>query len=72
MGGIIENKYGVEIKKEPLYNDIWEYSVPDGYYFDSYGTSYGNHIYGRLTLDNFYTIRKKDEDEKDKRDNYTL
>lgn len=59
MGGI-ENKYGVEIKIEPLYNEICRYTIPDQYYFESCGVSYGQQIFGRLTLDNYYVIRKKD------------
>lgn len=60
--GLIHNPLDVEITKKEIYNDLFEYSVPEGYFFESCGTSYGNHIYGRLVLDNYYTIKKKEED----------
>lgn len=61
MGGIIWNPDKVEIKKRQLYNEIIEYSVEEPYYFESCGTSYGQHIFGRINLDNYYSIKKKDE-----------
>ena len=60
--GLIHNPLNVEITKREIYNDIIEYSIPDGYYFESCGTSYGNHIYGTINLSNFYIIKKKEED----------
>ncbi len=60
MGGIIYNPDNVEITKKEIYNDIIEYSIPEEYYFESCGTSYGNHIYGTINLGNFYTIKKRE------------
>lgn len=57
--GLIHNPENVEITKREIYNDIIEYSIPEGYYFESCGTSYGNHIYGHIKLDNYYTIKKR-------------
>jgi len=61
MMGTIENPLNVEITKKEIYNDIIEYSIPDEYFFESCGTSYGNHIYGTINLNNYYIIKKRDE-----------
>lgn len=63
----IDNPLKVEIKKTKIYNDIYDYSVEDGYYFESHGTSYGQHIFGSDDLMNYYVIKKK-EDKKDEKD----
>lgn len=60
--GLIHNPLNVEITKKEIYNSIIEYSIPEDYYFESCGTSYGNHIYGTINLSNFYIIKKKEED----------
>ena len=57
--GMIHNPLNVEIKKREIYNSIIEYSVPDDFYFESFGTSYGNRIFGTVSLDNYYTIKKR-------------
>lgn len=61
--GLIHNPLNVEITKKEIYNSIIEYSIPEEYYFESCGTSYGNHIYGTINLSNFYTIKKKEDGE---------
>jgi hypothetical protein len=61
--GLIYNPDNIEITKKEIYSSVIEYSIPEGYYFESCGTSYGNHIYGRVVLDNYYTVKKR-EDEK--------
>lgn len=55
----IDNPLNVEIKIKEIYNNIFEYSVPEDYCFWSYDTCYGNSIFGRNQLDNFYVIKKK-------------
>ena len=59
---MIHNPDNVKITEKRIYNDIIEYSVDDPYYFESCGTSYGNHIYGFIQLSNYYTVKKKEED----------
>lgn len=61
--GLIHNPLGVEITKKEIYNSIIEYSIPEDYYFESCGTSYGNHIFGTINLSNYYTIKKRETDE---------
>lgn len=56
---MIHNPDNVEITKREIYNNIIEYSVPEDYYFESCGTSYGNHIFGFIELSNYYTVKKK-------------
>lgn len=56
----IDCKYPIEIERTEIYPAIYEYRVPKGYYFESNGTNYGNHIYAREITDNFYIIRKED------------
>ena len=57
----IDNPLNVKVERREIYTNIYEYTIPEGYYFESCGTSYGNTIYGREMLDNFYVIKKKDE-----------
>jgi len=57
--GMIYNPENVTITKKEIYSTIMEYSIPDDYYFECCGTSYGNRIYGKLVLDNYYTIKKR-------------
>lgn len=59
---MIDNPLGVNITKKEIYTDIWEFSIPEDYYFESCGTSYGNHIFGRMSLDNHYVIKKREND----------
>lgn len=59
---MIHNPDNVKITKKEIYNDIIEYSVPEGWYFESCGTSYGNHIYGSIQLSNYYTVRKREDE----------
>lgn len=54
----IDNKYPIEIERKEIYPSIYEYSVPEGYFFESSGTNYGNRIYAREITDNFYIVRK--------------
>lgn len=53
------------VKKTEIYEGIFDYECPEGYHFESFGQSYGRHIYGRAVLDNPYII-VKDKDEEDK------
>ena len=39
--GMIHNPENVPITKKEIYNNIIEYTVPEDYYFESCGTSYG-------------------------------
>lgn len=59
--GMINNPDNIEIRERKIYNDIVEYTIPENYYFESCGTSYGNRIYGHIQLSNYYTIRKRDD-----------
>lgn len=60
----IENPLKVPIEVRELYNDIYEYTIPEEFYFESFGCSYGSAIYGGKELSNHYIIkeRKKEED----------
>ena len=54
----IDCKYPIEIERNEIYPAIYEYKLPDGYYFESSGTNYGNRIFAREITDNFYIVRK--------------
>lgn len=54
----IDNKYPIDIERKEIYPAIYEYSLPEEYYFESNGTNYGNRIYAREITDNFYIVRK--------------
>lgn len=56
----IDCKFPIEIERKEIYQSIYEYSVPEGYYFECCGTNYGNIIYAREVPDNHYVIKKKD------------
>lgn len=62
--GLIHNPLNIEIIKREIYNDIIEYSIPPEYYFESCGCSYGNRIYGSVNLSNYYTIKKREYNDK--------
>ena len=55
----IDCKYPIEIERNEIYPAIYEYILPDGYFFESNGTNYGNHIFAREITDNFYIVRKE-------------
>ena len=49
------------------YEGVYKYVAPEGYSFWSFGTCYGNVIWGGKWLDNAYYFKKdKDEDNTDK------
>lgn len=58
---MIQNETGITIQKRQIYNGVFEYSVPEPYYFESYGQSYGNVIYGLDETTNHYIVKKKEE-----------
>lgn len=58
----IDCKYPIEIERNEIYPAIYEYILPDGYFFESNGTNYGNHIFAREITDNFYIVRKEFND----------
>ena len=58
----IDCKYPIEIERKEIYQSIYEYIVPESFYFECNGTNYGSRIYAREIPDNFYIIRKKNED----------
>ena len=58
----IDCKYPIEIERNEIYPAIYEYILPEGYFFESNGTNYGNHIFARVITDNFYIVRKEYND----------
>ena len=58
----IDCKYPIEIERNEIYPAIYEYILPSGYFFESNGTNYGNHIFAREITDNFYIVRKEYND----------
>ena len=58
---MIKNEKNIQIQKIEIYPSIFSYRLPDGYHFESYGTDYGNVIFGGEYLDNPYIV-KSDED----------
>lgn len=59
---MIHNPENIEIEKKEIYNDIWEFRLPEDYYFESCGISYGNRIYGSMKLDNYYIVKKRENE----------
>lgn len=64
----IDCKYPIEIERKEIYQSIFEYILPDGYYFESCGTNYGNIIYAREIPDNFYIVRKENKENENNAD----
>ena len=52
-----------EYSRRKLYNNIYEYTCPEGSHFESYGINYGRVIYDGETIQNPYII-KTDSNEK--------
>lgn len=63
----IDNPLKVPIVIREIYNDIFEYRVEEPYYFESFGQSYGEAVYGGKKLSNHYIIKKR----KNKNENNT-
>lgn len=57
---IIGNNY----KREQIYDGVFKYIAEDGYHFESYGSNYGQIIYGGDELVNHYIIKKDESNEK--------
>ena len=61
MWNRIDNPLHVPIETKEIYCDIFEHIIPEDYYFESFGFSYGNRIYTRKTPDNYYIIKKREK-----------
>lgn len=59
----IDNPLNVPIETKEIYNDIFEHIIPEDYYFESFGFSYGNRIYTGRIPSNYYVIKKRKKDE---------
>lgn len=55
----IFNPDDIYIGRKEIYSGIFEYSLPWGYEFWSCGSNYGNRIYAGAITDNYYTVKKK-------------
>ena len=55
-------------KKTKLYNNIYEYTCPEGYHFESFGVNYGSVVFGGVDIGNSYIVKK---DKYEKMDNNT-
>lgn len=64
---MIHNPDNIEIKKKEIYDGVIEYMLPDGYYFECCGVSYGTCIFGTIELSNYYTVKKRDNGAIDKK-----
>lgn len=64
----IDCKYPIEIERKEIYQSIFEYILPDGYFFECRGTNYGNTIYAREIPDNFYIVRKENKENENNAD----
>lgn len=51
-------------REETPYEGVYKYTAPQGYHFESFGTNYGNVIWGGKALDNPYVIVEDKEEEK--------
>lgn len=58
------NIIGENYTREQIYNDVYRYIAEDGYHFESYGSNYGQIIYGGDELTNHYIIKKDESNEK--------
>lgn len=58
----IQNPDNVYIDRKELYSGIFLYSLPMGYEFWSNNCNFGNTIYAREVPDNYYIIKKKNNE----------
>lgn len=61
---INNNIIGENYTIEQIYNGVFKYIAEDGYHFESYGSNYGQIIYGGDELTNHYIIKKDESNEK--------
>lgn len=59
---MIQNEKNIKITKTEIYPNVFSYRLEDGYHFESYGTDYGQTVYGGETLENPYTIKQNETD----------
>lgn len=64
---IITGKYS----KKKLYNNIYEYTCPEGHHFESYGINYGQVVYGGEIIQNPYIIKPNNYEENMDNNNIT-
>lgn len=57
----INNPLDVFIDRKELYSGIFLYSLPMGYEFWSNNCNFGNTIYAKEVPDNYYVVKKKNE-----------
>ena len=62
----IYNPLGIEMIRKELYHGIFSTTLPYGYFFESNGTNFGNVIYSREIPDNYYTVKKDKNENKQK------
>lgn len=58
------NIIGENYTREQIYNDVYRYIAEKGFHFESYGSNYGQIIYGGDELTNHYILRKDEDYEK--------
>ena len=61
MWNRIDNPLNVPIETKEIYCDIFEHKIPEDYYFESFGFSYGNRIYTGKIPSNYYIIKKREK-----------
>lgn len=64
------NIIGENYTREQIYNDVYRYIAETGYHFESYGSNYGQIIYGGDELTNHYIIKKDESNEKMDNDSF--
>ena len=64
------NIIGENYTREQIYNGVFKYIAEDGYHFESYGSNYGQIIYGGDELTNHYIIKKDESNEKMDNDSF--
>ena len=65
---MIINEENIPITKTEIYPTVFDYELPDGFYFQSENTIWGRHIFGGDPLENHYIV-KKDENENKPKEN---
>lgn len=56
----IDNPLNVPMETKEIYNGIFEHIIPEDYYFESAGCSYGNRVYTSKIPSNYYIIKKRE------------
>ena len=58
---MIHNPTNIPIQKSEIFPNVFSYTLPATHHFESYGTNFGQTIYGGEVLENPYQIKPNED-----------